>query len=138
MQLIRDDKNIQPYFDKCERALKCLNYAFKNVRSVVYQLLDHATHNICSIYPSHCLITVRNGVAKVMFSQTCVCPQGGACSRGRLLWGSAWSEGGVCSLGGVCSGGLVGIPAYNESDTSPRRDGYCCGRYASYWNAFLF
>ena len=22
--------------------------------------------------------------------------------------------------------------------TPPSRDGYCCGRYASYWNAFLF
>ena len=28
------------------------------------------------------------------------------------------------------------IPACTESDPPP--DGYCCGRYASYWNAFLF
>ena len=21
---------------------------------------------------------------------------------------------------------------------TPQEDGYCCGRYASYWNAFLF
>ena len=53
--------------------------------------------------------------------------------RGCLLWG-----GGVCSRGvsaprgsalGGCLlwGGLVETP----------RDGYCCGRYASYWNAFL-
>ena len=32
---------------------------------------------------------------------------------------------------GVC------IPACTEADT-PQADGYCCGRYASYWNAFLF
>ena len=24
------------------------------------------------------------------------------------------------------------------ADPLPRRDGYCCGRYASYWNAFFF
>ena len=24
-----------------------------------------------------------------------------------------------------------------EADNPPRRDGHCCGRYASYWNAFL-
>ena len=29
-----------------------------------------------------------------------------------------------------------GIPAYTEAD--PLADGYCRGRYASYWNAFLF
>ena len=29
------------------------------------------------------------------------------------------------------------ISAYTEADT-PQADGYCCGRYASYWNAFLF
>ena len=30
-----------------------------------------------------------------------------------------------------------GIPACTEADT-PLADGYCCGWYASYWNAFLF
>ena len=29
------------------------------------------------------------------------------------------------------------IPACTETDTR-HPDGYCCGRYASYWNAFLF
>ena len=29
-----------------------------------------------------------------------------------------------------------GSPACTEADTPP--DGYCCGQYASYWNAFLF
>ena len=32
--------------------------------------------------------------------------------------------------------GWVGIPAFTEADNPA--DGYCCGRYASYWNAFLF
>ena len=30
-----------------------------------------------------------------------------------------------------------GIPACSETDT-PQADGYCCGRYTSYWNAYLF
>ena len=47
----------------------------------------------------------------------CLLQVGGACSRG------------VSAPRGVCSGvGGVETP----------RDGYCCGRYASYWNAFLF
>ena len=32
--------------------------------------------------------------------------------------------------------GVGCIPACTEADTPPA-DGYCCGRYASYWNAFL-
>ena len=82
-----------------------------------------------------------------MFLQVSVCPQGVwypsmpyrwypsmPCSRSRggvpaprgvpapagcLLWGR-----------GACSGG-----GWVET---PPADGYCCGRYASYWNAFLF
>ena len=38
----------------------------------------------------------------------------------------AWS-GGAWSRGVSAPGGLVQTPP----------DGYCCGRYASYWNAFL-
>ena len=29
------------------------------------------------------------------------------------------------------------IPACTEADTPLPADGYCCGHYASYWNAFL-
>ena len=32
----------------------------------------------------------------------------------------------------------VGIPACTEADTPLPADGYCCGWYASYWNASLF
>ena len=53
----------------------------------------------------------------------CVSAPGGC-----LLPGSVCSKGGVCSGGCLLGGGLVETP----------RDGYCCGRYASYWNAFLF
>ena len=76
-------------------------------------------------------------------------PGGGAwCCRGRgvclVLWGGGGllpHPRGVCVWSrGVCawSWGGVGIPACTEAATLPGRDGYCCGRYASYWNAFLF
>ena len=77
------------------------------------------------------LVTVRNEVAKVMFLQVSVCPRG------------VWS-GGVPGLGGVRTRGVYswgGVPGLGGS--APRgclvwADGYCCGRYTSYWNAFLF
>ena len=40
----------------------------------------------------------------------------------------ALQQGGLL-LRGACSGGVCGPPN--------KADGYCCGRYASYWNAFL-
>ena len=58
---------------------------------------------------------------------------------GCLLWG-------VSALGGVSApGGCLlpwGVSARGVSAPwgawwSPPRDGYCCWRYASYWNAFL-
>ena len=48
-----------------------------------------------------------------------------ACSRGS-------APRGVPAPGGACSGGLL------PGGSRPPYDGYCCGQYASYWNAFLF
>ena len=48
---------------------------------------------------------------------------------GCLVWGEGVCSGGVPAPG---EGGLLG----GLMETPP--DGYCCGRYASYWNAFLF
>ena len=59
-----------------------------------------------------------------MFTGVCLCTGGGVCSRGVHGPGE-----GVCSRegGGLLQGGcLVETPG-----------GYCCGRYASYWNAFF-
>ena len=40
--------------------------------------------------------------------------------------------------GSVQALGEVGcFPTCSEADPPPPADGYCCGRYASYWNAFL-
>ena len=68
---------------------------------------------------------------KVIFSQASVIlltgggvpAPGGGCSQGGV-----WSRGVVWSWGGglVPGGCIVETP----------RDGHCCGRYASYWNAF--
>ena len=35
-------------------------------------------------------------------------------------------------------GGLVPRGSGPGGSGDPPRDGYCCGRYASYWNVFLF
>ena len=44
---------------------------------------------------------------------------------------------GVHGLGGVHgpAGGFVSQHALRQTPLG--RDGYCCGRYASYWNSFL-
>ena len=53
----------------------------------------------------------------------------------------AWYRGGVV-LGGVPDPGrgvvLRGVPGGDPPHTHTPLDGYCCGWYASYWNAFLF
>ena len=72
-------------------------------------------------YRKYCfsgIVTVRNEVAKVMFLHVSVCPQGGG------VPGQVPPRDQVHPLG-------PGTPL-------PPGDGYCCGRYASYWNAFLF
>ena len=56
------------------------------------------------------------------------CSRGGVLSQHTLQQGGACSRG-VCSQGGSAPGGVK---------TPLKADDYCCGRYASYWNAFLF
>ena len=56
---------------------------------------------------------------KIICLQVCVCPQGGAWSRGEcLIPVGCLVPGGCLVLGGAW--------------WRPLRDGYCCGRYASY------
>ena len=92
---------------------------------------------------------------KVIFSEVCVknsvhgrgipaClaghmtnQQGGACSSG--LGGC--SGGGACSRRGTPGGCLLrggSAPGVGHAWWLPPTDGYCCGRYTSYWNAFLY
>ena len=80
-------------------------------------------------------------VSVILFTGGCLvlggaCPGGSgsggsACyQRGSGPGGSGSGGGGCLLLGGVWSQGVPG--------GDPLPDGYCCGRYASYWNAFLF
>ena len=68
------------------------------------------------------------------------CMMGGMCG-----WGSAWPGGGGSAWpGGMYGGGTCVVGACMagghawQGDMHSRRDGHCSGRYASYWNAFLF
>ena len=98
------------------------------------------------------------------WSRGCMVPGGAWPQGGAWSWGGAWSQGGAWSWGvhgprgfmvlggawslGVCmvlgdawSGGCIvplGVvhgPGVVPGGDPP--DGYCCRRYASYWNAFL-
>ena len=79
-----------------------------------------------SLFSVDIAITMRN---------TTTCGGGGGVStRGVSSWRGAWSQGVSCRGGCLVRWGCArGVPG---GDTP--RDGYCCGRYASYWNAFLF
>ena len=78
-----------------------------------------------------CVITARKrslGQGN-MFTGVCL-STGGAWSGG-----VAWSMGRGCLVWGVPALG-GGVP--DPGGVPPSPNGYCCGRYASYWNAFLF
>ena len=67
-----------------------------------------------------------------MFLQVSVCPQGAPGPGGVHGPGGLHGPGGHLVLGGCLVPGVgVDIPACTEADP-PGRDGYCCGRYASY------
>ena len=84
-----------------------------------------------------------------MFLHMSVCPQGGLQAHtqgGRLrclAWGGSPGPHPGGRFRGLAWGGSPGphpggcIPACTEADPLPSRR-YCCGRYASYWNVFLF
>ena len=63
-----------------------------------------------------------------------VCLSTGGC----LVPEGAWSQGGCLVGGGVWSGGGGLVSQHVLRQTIPGRDGYYCGQYTSYWNAFLF
>ena len=86
---------------------------------------------------------------KVIFSQVSVilsgggcAPEGGAWFQGVCLAGGCLLPGWCLLLGGICSGGCL-LPGGEYLVLGgtwwrpPPPDGYCCGRYGSYWNVFL-
>ena len=58
----------------------------------------------------------------------------GACMTGSMHRGGRGHVWGVCMAGGMCGRGVCMV---GGEGMHGRRDGHCCGRYASYWNAFL-
>ena len=60
-------------------------------------------------------------------------PHLGGLSRSTLRWSPGPDLG-----GGVCQAHTQGGVSQHALRQTTPADGYCCGRYASYWNAFLF
>ena len=110
--------------------------------------LSHVAFIIDCSFKNNCFITVRNEVAKVMFLQLSVCPQGGVCLS--ACWDTTPPRGQAPSREQThtpCDQHTpppsrhtprTRPPLPGGADTPTGADGYCCGRYASYWNAFLF
>ena len=95
------------------------------------------------------VITVRNEVAKVMFLQACVCPHGGCLPQCMLGYHPPEQTPPPPPPGADPS--RADTPreqtpprsrhppgADNPGADTPPRDDHCCGRYAPYWNPFLF
>ena len=85
------------------------------------------------------LITVHNEVAKVMFLHLSVCPQGGICLS--AFW-DGMPPPTDQELPPPPEQGTTGTrnpsgPGTHPDPTPSGADDCCCGRYASYWNAFL-
>ena len=63
-----------------------------------------------------------------------------ACMAGGMHGGvqGAYMAGGVHAIGVCVAGGMHGGGCAFQEGMHGRRDGHCSGRYASYWNAFLY
>ena len=109
------------------------------VRShVTFVFVSPLTHSLCCVTIDACLPPANEVWDKVTFLHLSVIlctgggvwSEGGVWSKGLLVQGTAGPGGEVWSQGGPGPGG-VGVPGGDPLD------GYCCGRYASYWNTFL-
>ena len=113
---------------------------------VIFQTFDISNDNIFSLIK----VVINNSwvnyrpqtkFAKVMFLHVSVCPQGGfsrPTPRGGRLRGLGGGGSQGLHLGGCPGPGQGDVSQHALRQTPPHQvDGYCCGRYASYWNAFL-
>ena len=118
------------------RQLTCMMYAHLSISGSQETILIFTKLKFYSLY-----YRPQTKFAKVMFLQVSVCPQGGvcvACGRGEgacvvggfVWWGHAW-QGGRVWQGGMRGGGRACHSRYYGIRSMS-------GRYASYWNAFLF
>ena len=83
------------------------------------------------------IITGRNEIlAKVIFLQACVCPQGGCLVPGG--WSPIFFWGGRGWWSPIFRGGVGGCGLQFFWGGSPTGIRSTFGQYASYWNAFLF
>ena len=121
----------------------------KHVQEDIVSSTSGQLHD-CATFNTRQLITVRNEVANVL--HVSVCPRGGGLpgqvhpppKQGTPLSGSRYTPQDQVHPPGT----RYTPPRYTPRDQvhasgtryspPPPRDGYCCRRYASYWNAFLF
>ena len=94
----------------------------------------------CAVSPLHTIYRPQRSWGKVIFSQACVILFTGGCLvPGGLVPGGpglgVHGPGSAWSRGYLVPGGVSGP---GGAWWRPPRDSYCCGQYASYWNAFLF
>ena len=91
----------------------------------LFMRINKIPYKVSTITDKIPVITVRNEVAKVMFLHLSV---------------SHSVHGGVCLSACWDTTPRDQAPPWSRppgADTAPA-DSYCCGRYASHWNAFLF
>ena len=88
-----------------------------------------------SLFPANILsLPSATKLRRLCFLQACVCPHGGL---------SASAHAGIPHPQQTPPWSRQPPPEQTpprtdpRADTPPQRDGHCCGRYTSYWNAFL-
>ena len=125
--------------------------ASENICSITWPILSSHVKDIALVLVVIYIFTARNEVAaKLCFHRRLwFCSQGGggmhdgghmwkgACVVGGMHGGGEHVWQGACMAGGV-HGGHVWHRAWMTGGMHDRRDSHCSGRYAPYWNAFLF
>ena len=126
--------------------LKLLPTAYTDGKNTLFSQILLLTHlTLPSDYRPQTKLREAN-----VFTPVCqsFCSQRGACVQGRhACKGYAW-QGDVCGKGAHVAGGMHGrgmrgrgmcvARAHVAGGHAFRKDGHWSGRYASYWNAFLF
>ena len=108
----------------------CEGYVFTRVCHSVHGGRGVLSHHALQVVSQHALQQVWGVVSQHALQVSRPTPRGELRGSGlgglqAHTWGGCACSRGVCSQGGVC-----GEPI--PSDT------YCCGWYASYWNAFFY